>query len=133
MDEPKKTITIYSYSKVWKIEKKIYAIQNFTLPMPIDPWQLLYFGITWLICNVIFSVLPGFSGIPVIIRSIMIPYAISKFVMTKKLDGKNPIRFFVGIIVFLFTEQGKTVEHFRSTPNKSVTEKFNWKCSQGGQ
>ena len=124
-------ITLYSYHKIWKIEKKIYAIQNIVLPIPIDPWELLYFGATWVVCNVIFGLLPGVSNIPVMIRSIMLPFAISKFLMTKKLDGKNPLRYMLGVITFLFVEQGKSVEFFQTTPDKEATIKLTWNCSEG--
>ena len=126
-----KKITLYSYHKIWKIEKKIYAIQNIVLPIPIDPWELLYFGATWVVCNVIFGLLPGVSNIPVMIRSIMLPFAISKFLMTKKLDGKNPLRYMLGVITFLFVEQGKSVEFFQTTPDKEATIKLTWNCSEG--
>ena len=100
MEKPSEKITLYSYHKIWKIEKKIYAIQNIVLPIPIDPWELLYFGATWVVCNVIFGLLPGVSNIPVMIRSIMLPFAISKFLMTKKLDGNNPLRY---MLAFSYT------------------------------
>lgn len=131
MEKPSEKITLYSYHKIWKIEKKIYAIQNIVLPIPIDPWELLYFGATWVVCNVIFGLLPGVSNIPVMIRSIMLPFAISKFLMTKKLDGKNPLRYMLGIITFLFVEQGKSVEFFQTTPDKEATIKLTWNCSEG--
>ena len=129
MEKPSEKITLYSYHKIWKIEKKIYAIQNIVLPIPIDPWELLYFGATWVVCNVIFGLLPGVSNIPVMIRSIMLPFAISKFLMTKKLDGKNPLRYMLGVITFLFVEQGKSVEFFQTTPDKEATIKLTWNCS----
>lgn len=129
-DKPS-TITLYSYSKVWKIEKKIYAVQNFTLPVPIDPWQILYFVGTWIVCSVVFGVIPGFTKIPVVLRSIALPLAISRFLMTKKMDGKNPLRFILGIIVFLFTEQGKSVERFASVPENQKIVKLEWNCSEG--
>ena len=131
MEKPSEKITLYSYHKIWKIEKKIYAIQNIVLPIPIDPWELLYFGATWVVCNVIFGLLPGVSNIPVMIRSIMLPLAISKFLMTKKLDGKNPLRYMLGVITFLFVEQGKSVEFFQTTPDKEATIKLTWNCSEG--
>lgn len=131
MEKPSEKITLYSYHKIWKIEKKIYAIQNIVLPIPIDPWELLYFGATWVVCNVIFGLLPGVSNIPVMIRSIMLPFAISKFLMTKKLDGKNPLRYMLGVITFLFVEQGKSVEFFQTTPDKEATVKLTWNCSEG--
>ena len=131
MEKPSEKITLYSYHKIWKIEKKIYAIQNIVLPIPIDPWELLYFGATWVVCNVIFGLLPGVSNIPVMIRSIMLPFAISKFLMTKILDGKNPLRYMLGVITFLFVEQGKSVEFFQTTPDKEATIKLTWNCSEG--
>lgn len=131
MEKPSEKITLYSYHKIWKIEKKIYAIQNIVLPIPIDPWELLYFGAIWVVCNVIFGLLPGVSNIPVMIRSIMLPFAISKFLMTKKLDGKNPLRYMLGVITFLFVEQGKSVEFFQTTPDKEATIKLTWNCSEG--
>lgn len=131
MVNEEKKVQIYSYSKVWKVQKKIYAIQNFVLPVPIDPWQLLYFGVTWFVCSIIFGAIPGLKVIPAVLRNIMFPYFISKFLMTKKLDGKNPLRYAMGIIVYLFVEHGKSMERFqmRSTQNKTI--KINWSCSQG--
>ena len=51
--------------------------------------------------------------------------------MTKKLDGKNPLRFILGIIVFLFTEQGKSMERFASVPESQNIVKLEWNCSEG--
>lgn len=130
MENKSNTVTLYSYTKVWRVEKKIYAVQNFTLPVPIDPWQLVYFGVTWIVCSLIFGLIPGFAQIPVIIRSIIVPYATSKFLMTKKLDGKNPLRFFMGIIIFLFTEQGKSFERFNSVSEQKIIP-LEWNCSEG--
>ena len=42
--EPKK-INLRSYNKVWKIENRIYAIQNIVLPVPVSPREVLYFFI----------------------------------------------------------------------------------------
>lgn len=131
MDKAKEKIMLYSYRKVWKVEKKIYAIQNIVLPVPIDPWQILYFCVTWVICYVIFRLIPGGSSVPVVIRSMIIPFAISQFCMTKKLDGKNPLRYMAGIIIFLFLEQGKNTEHFKTSAEKAETIKLNWKSSEG--
>lgn len=130
MNEEKK-VEIYSYSKVWKVQKKIYAIQNFVLPVPIDPWQLLYFGMTWFVCSIIFGTIPGLKIIPAMIRNIIFPYFISKFLMTKKLDGKNPLRYAIGLIVYLFVEHGKSMERFQMQSIRNKVIKINWNCSQG--
>ena len=74
------------------------------------------------------------SSIPVVIRSILIPYLISKFLLTKKLDGKNPIRYMIGIVMFLFCEQDKALEHFKLQPvKKRQAIKLSWNCSQGNR
>lgn len=130
-DKAQNKIIIYSYSRVWKVEKKLYAIQNLILPVPIDIWQVFYFVILWGIFNVIFGGLPGFKQIPVVIRSLLIPFITSRFLLTKKLDGKNPIHYIIGIIRFLFVEQGKVLETFRMKPMKKQTVKLCWNCSRG--
>lgn len=128
-EKPAEKILLYSYRKVWRIEKKLYAIQNFALPVPIDPWQLLYFGVAWVICNLIIGSIPGFKAIPVVIRSVLIPMAMARFAMTKRLDGKTPLRYFAGMFIYLLTEYGKCLEHFKSVPQESKTLKFDWNCS----
>lgn len=61
----------------------------------------------------------------------MIPFAISKFLMTKKLDGKNPMRYIAGVVTFLFSEQGKIMEFFREAPEKESAVRIDWNCSEG--
>jgi len=130
MEKEQIKIIIYSYIKVWKVEKKLYAIQNFVLPVPIDPWQLLYFFGTWFVTNVIFGVIPGFHQIPVVLRSLLLPLFISQFLMTKKLDGKNPIRYAIGMIIYLFTGKGKVRERFRMQTKKQPKVRMSWNCSE---
>ena len=131
MENEQRKVLIYSYSKVWKVEKKIYSIQNLVLPVPVDPWQILYFLCTWFVTNVVFGVIPGFHQIPAVLRSIILPFFISKFIMTKKLDGKNPIRYAIGMIIFLAAEKGKVRERFRIQPKKQPKIKLDWNCSEG--
>ena len=42
-EEKKQSVTVYSYRKVWFVEKKIYAFQNIVLPFPIAPYEVLEF------------------------------------------------------------------------------------------
>ena len=127
------TVTFYSYQKVWKIEKKIYAIQNLVLPMPIDPWFLLYFCITWGICALVYELFPVLSAVPGVIRSLLVPAAISRFFMTKKLDGKTPLRFLRDGAVYLLMDRGTKIERFHQTSSREKKEAFDWKCSRGDE
>ena len=82
-------------------------------------------------CNVIFGIIPGFKAIPVVIRSILVPFLISRFLMTKLLDGKNPIRYAIGLVTFLFGQQGKVTEHFSIQAIDRKPIRLIWNCSEG--
>lgn len=127
-----KKITIYSYNKVWKVKKKIYSIQNFVLPVPIDPFQILYFSCAFIFIVILGNILPFIKLIPTVIRCIAIPYGITTFLMKKKLDGKNPIKFFIGLMVYVFVERNSYYERFkRGIRKRNSNMKLNWNCSRG--
>ena len=53
--EPKK-INLRTYNKVWKIENRIYAIQNIVLPVPVSPREVLYFFVIAFIILIISNI-----------------------------------------------------------------------------
>lgn len=120
-------IRILSYDKVWSVEKKIHAIYNFKLPVPVAIDQFQYVaGI------VIIMFLPIFHFLPTIIRFVMIPYFGSNYLSKIKLDGKNPIRFFLGYIGYLVSERSTYIEKFRVFPiRKEEKISLEWVCSRG--
>ena len=66
-------VKIYSYTKVWKVEKKIYAISNISLPLPINPYDFLAFIGVALIVLIFCKIIPALNVVPVVIRYIAIP------------------------------------------------------------
>ena len=126
-----KKIIIYSYIKVWKVEKKIYAIQNLRFPFPVAPWFAGYFVGSLIFCFILSVMIPGLNWIPGVVRLGVCPYGIAKFLMTQKLDGKNPLFYLKDLILFLIFEQGTVVDHFRNIPEKERAIRLNWKCSEG--
>lgn len=126
MSEERK-IRILSYDKVWSVEKKIHSIYNLKLPVPIAVDQFQYVaGI------IIVMFFPIFSFLPDVFRFVMIPYFGSNFLAKKKLDGKNPVRFFIGYIEYLIIEKGTYREKFRIYPIRNEEKiKINWTCSRG--
>lgn len=124
-------INIYSYIKVWKVEKKIYALQNLRLPFPVAPRFAGYLVGCWIFCSVLFEIIPGANYIPGVIRVGIIPYGLTKFLMTQKLDGKNPLFYLRDLILFLLFEQGTVIEHFRKIPEKEKAIRLDWNCSKG--
>lgn len=130
-NEERESIRVYSYSKIWKLENKIYAIQNIQLPVPISPTQLLYFGMAALFMMIICKILPFLDGVPPILKYGVVPLILSNFLLTKKLDGKNPIKYFAGWIVFLYAESDSCMERFEEKKIKEKPVRIDWIVSQG--
>lgn len=133
MKEKGKKVKLYSYLKVWKVEKKIYAISNMALPVPVNPYDLLYFlGVLFLI-YILGRIIPVIASIPGIIRLVLLPYGITKYMVKVKLDGKNPIKYFTGYISYAATEKGRVIEKYQIRSLKSKSVKLKWNCSEGWQ
>ena len=92
-EEKKQSVTVYSYRKVWFVEKKIYAFQNIVLPFPIAPYEVLEFLAVVGAMLVMGRIFPILNNIPVVLRYGMLPYVTVKYLMKVKLDGKNPVKF----------------------------------------
>lgn len=133
MKEGNESIRIYSYSKIWKLENKIYAIQNIQLPAPVSPTQLIYFAGTAVFILIICKIIPLFGAIPAVLKYGAVPLIISNFLLTKKLDGKNPIKYFIGFLVFLFAESDNCLERFQEKKCKEKPFKLEWNTSKGRQ
>lgn len=127
-------VKIYSYTKVWKVEKKIYSFSNIKLPFPINPYDLLVYGVIALIFLILGKIFPFINEIPAVLRYLAFPYLIATYVMKVKVDGKNPIKFFVGVVRYYCTVKGNYFQNFRKHPEKK-SEKIvlNWNCSRGNR
>lgn len=77
-EEKKQSVTVYSYRKVWFVEKKIYAFQNIVLPFPIAPYEVLEFLAVVGAMLVMGRIFPILNNIPVVLRYGMLPYVTVK-------------------------------------------------------
>ncbi len=125
-------VTLYSYSKVWNVEKKVYSLFDVILPAPINPYTILVFIFVLLGFMGLERLFPVLAKIPTILRYMVFPYLSAQYLMKKKLDGKNPIKYLLGIILYLITERGFYIERFTKYPSVEETIKIDWKCSKGG-
>lgn len=123
-------VLIQTYDRVWHVEKKIYAIQNLKLPVPVNPYQVGYFMGTAFIILAIGKVFAPMLIIPVVVRFVAIPYLLSNYLMKKKLDGKKPIKFFVDYILYLILEKGCFLERFQIHSARKVQMNMSWQCSR---
>jgi len=86
------------------VEKKIYTIQNFKLPIPVNLYAAIYFFIFALLMLFIGRLLPFLSIIPPILKYVLVPYIISKYMRQKKLDGKKPWKYAFDYIIYMCTK-----------------------------
>lgn len=126
--EPKK-INLRSYNKVWKIENRIYAIQNIVLPVPISPKELLYFFIIAFIMLLLSFLIPILKILPSILRFVIIPFGASQFLLKKKLDGKMPHKYMISWLNYIFTKN-QYIERFNSYSYQKKNMKLDWLCSK---
>lgn len=129
----KNTVTIFSYTKVWKVEKKMYTIMNLALPRPVSIFDLVAFIGVALGMLVLGKIIPGIEAIPEVIRFIAIPYGIVNYLMKKKLDGKNPLIYFFDCIVYFITVRGSFLQQYKKYADKREKFTLKWNCSMGIQ
>ena len=122
-------VTLHSYNKAWNVEKKIYSIMNMVLPAPVNPFMVLAFIVMLLIVMALERVIPAFTLIPSIIKYLAFPFISANYLMKKKLDGKNPIKYLFGIIIHVFYERGRYIERFASHADREVVLHLDWHCS----
>lgn len=126
-----KTIKIYSYSKVWKVEKKIYSIGNLSIGVGIEIADILYTVLAIVAILILGNLFPVINNIKWIYRFIVIPYGSMWILRRKKLDGKNPIKYFFGILQYIFFTKRNYIERFQCKKDKEEKIKIKWISSQG--
>lgn len=127
-----KDIKLYSYMKVWKVEKKIYRFENIKLNVPLVPRKALYFVIGLIVIWVLGIIIPPIKSLPIVIRLAAAPYGIMYFLTKKKLDGKNPIKYALDGMQYLLTVRGMRYDGFRrefSTKDEKI--RLDWNTSKG--
>lgn len=124
-------VSIRSYTKVWKIENKIYAIQNFVLPVPISPRAVAFFILIAGTMLLISAIIPAVGKIPVVLRLGALPFGMTQFLLKKKLDGKMPHKYFVAWIKHV-SSRDAYIERFCSYPGgRDATYRLSWQTGRG--
>ena len=111
---------IKSYTSIWRVEKVIYAINDFQLPFPLTFSQMAWFVV------ILFGELPPFSLIDgAFLKYFGIPVAFTWFVSQKTFDGKKPFGFLKSCVSFFLrpkvTYAGKAIKLKNQKFNTSVT------------
>lgn len=123
-------IKIYSYGKVWRIERKIYSLGNITLPFAVNPSEALSFFGALIVISLLIKIISPLAALPAVIRFFLLPYIITRYLMKKKLDGKNPVMYLAGLLGYWITESNTYIEGFRKYRDEEQVIKQNWRCSR---
>lgn len=103
-----------SYTRIWSVEKVIYAINDFRLPFPVTFNQMSWFVISLLMVMLLGN-LPPLSLIDgALLKYVGIPVGLTWFMSQKTFDGKKPYSFLKSALTYWFrskvTYAGKPVK-----------------------
>lgn len=114
-----------SYTRIWSVEKVIYAINDFRLPFPVTFNQMSWFVLS-LLAVMLLGNLPPLSLIDgALLKYIGIPVGLTWFMSQKTFDGKKPYNFLKSVLTYWFrskvTYAGKPVKLQRMKVNENMT------------
>src|SRR5690625_5193492 len=91
-----------SYTRIWSVEKVIYAINDFRLPFPVTFNQMSWFVISLLMVMLLGN-LPPLSLINgALLKYVGIPVGLTWFMSQKTFDGKKPYSFLKSALTYWF-------------------------------
>lgn len=131
MQEKRPKLVIHSYQKLWKWNMKIYALsKDLPLPRALPIKLALYAIIGFALALVIFKI-PFLKDVPFALKAVFV-VGVAKLLDSVKLDGKNPILFFFGLVRYFLFEQGTKIEHFKRRDARQKKIKLQWQSGSVG-
>ncbi len=114
-----------SYTRIWSVEKVIYAINDFRLPFPVTFNQMSWFVLS-LLAVMLLGNLPPLSLIDgALLKYVGIPVGLTWFMSQKTFDGKKPYSFLKSVLTYSFrpkvTYAGKPIKLRRVKVNENMT------------
>ncbi|ASF27920.1 membrane protein [Bacillus amyloliquefaciens] len=114
-----------SYTRIWSVEKVIYAINDFRLPFPVTFNQMSWFVLSLLIVMLLGNLPPLSLVNGTLLKYVGIPVGLTWFMSQKTFDGKKPYSFLKSVLTYWFqpkvTYAGKTVKLQRMKVNENMT------------
>ncbi|MBY7141732.1 conjugal transfer protein [Virgibacillus sp. NKC19-3] len=114
-----------SYTRIWSVEKVIYAINDFRLPFPITFNQMTWFVLSLLVVMLLGN-LPPLSLIDgALLKYVGVPVLLTWFMSKKSFDGKKPYGFLKSVVTYYFrpkmTYADKAVKLQKQMVNEPIT------------
>ncbi|MBY7141917.1 conjugal transfer protein [Virgibacillus sp. NKC19-3] len=114
-----------SYTRIWSVEKVIYAINDFRLPFPVTFNQMTWFVLSLLVVMLLGN-LPPLSLIDgALLKYVGVPVALTWIMSKKSFDGKKPYGFLKSVLTYWIrskvTYAGKPVKLQKQTFEEQIT------------
>ncbi len=114
-----------SYTRIWSVEKVIYAINDFRLPFPVTFNQMTWFVLSLLVVMLLGNVPPLSLIDGTLLKYVGIPVALTWFMSKKSFDGKKPYGFLKSVLTYWvrskITYAGKPVKLQKQTFEEQIT------------
>ncbi|GAA0316373.1 conjugal transfer protein [Oceanobacillus oncorhynchi subsp. oncorhynchi] len=114
-----------SYTRIWSVEKVIYAINDFRLPFPVTFNQMTWFVLSLLVVMLLGNVPPLSLIDGALLKYVGIPVALTWFMSKKSFDGKKPYGFLKSVLTYWIrskvTYAGKPVKLQKQTFEEKIT------------
>ncbi len=93
---------IRSYTSIWSVEKVLYSINDFKLPLPITFTQMAWFVVS-VFAVMLLGNLPPLSFIDgAFLKYFGVPFALTWFMCQKTFDGKKPYGFLKSVLAYVY-------------------------------
>lgn len=90
-----------SFTRIWSVEKVIYAINDFNLPFPVTFSQIGWF-LGALLLMIFLGDLPPLSLLDnFLIKYVAIPVSTAYIMNKRSFDGKKPLGFLKSVILYI--------------------------------
>lgn len=114
-----------SYTRIWSVEKVIYAINDFRLPFPVTFNQMTWFVLS-LMAVMLLGNLPPLTLIDgALLKYVGVPVGITWFMSKKSFDGKKPYGFLKSVVTYFIrakvTYAGKPVKFQKKKVDEEIT------------
>ena len=102
-----KTKIVYTYNNAWNVEKRIYSIGDLRLPRALA-LDTLGFVLIGLILAVIIARIPVIGNMPPMFLYGGCLVGFPMLMKKARIHSKTPVRFLIGIVLFLFQPRSLT-------------------------
>lgn len=113
-------VVLRTYRSVWNFERKIHSFEGIKLLIPVNINDAIYFVIGVAIMAVLSRILPFLVKVNWVVRYLIAPFGIMKYLTKQKLDGKYPHKFFCDLLIYVASPK----KYYRFKPKEEYKKRI---------